>query len=52
MDTHDIKDIVIEYIQQMIGIKNIEEIDNNCGTIYITSTSGKVYFMTIQECED
>jgi hypothetical protein len=34
------------------GSSNIKEIEENCGSMYITTNDGKVYSVSIMECEN
>ena len=51
MTRKDIIDILLEFLEEEVGIDRIEEMESNCGTVYMHLTNGSTKFMSVGESE-
>ncbi len=56
-DKRDAEDKLIEQIQMFVlgevgGIEEVKEVEENAGSMWITTKDGKTYSISVMECED
>ena len=48
----DFNDTISNFILgEVDGVDEIEDIEDNCGSLYIITKDGKVYSVSVMECE-
>jgi coenzyme F420-reducing hydrogenase beta subunit len=55
-EKRDREDQLIEQIQVFVlgevgGIEEVKEVEENCGSMWITTKDGKTYWIQVSECE-
>lgn len=55
-EKRDKEDKLIEQIQMYVlgelgGIEEVKEVEENCGSMWITTKDGKTYSVSVMECE-
>lgn len=55
-EKRDKKDQLIEKIQMYVlrkfgGIDEVKEVEDNCGSMWVTTKDGKTHSISIEECE-
>lgn len=52
LPSNNLKDAITEFVlEQVGGLENVKEAEENCGSMWITLNDGTVYSVSIMECE-